>query len=66
MSSDNTIRNLLSALDAIAEGCPIELHQDSIISVENPDFVEGERHDPRLVIDVDEVHKILRNLLIGL
>lgn len=56
------INNLEDVLTAIAEGYIIEVYHDNIIVVENPKFVEGERHMPRISIDVKEVIDYIKSL----
>lgn len=49
------LTKLKRALEAIAQGHPVTVHDGNLIVVENPDFEEGGREDPKLVIDLAEL-----------
>lgn len=53
-------QQLLKALQAIAEGYPIDVHYDYLIRVANPDFNEP-WDDPYIVIDMSIMRNILKD-----
>ena len=55
MSSPEFFREVKIVLQAIAEGYPLTVQDDSYIIVENPDYIPDNGEDPNLVIDMNDI-----------
>lgn len=55
----NAWENLIKALRAIAEGYPVEGHEDRFVVVENPKYKPDDGSNPLLAIDVDSLDKAI-------